>query len=298
VSRSSRRRGFTLVELLVSVTISGVVMGSIVKVLAGNQRFYQAQTQILDVQQSVRTVAQILPGELRGLDPSDGDILAMSDTSITFKAPRAFSIVCATPTAADVAARQIVIANSLTSGYRGMDASRDSVLVFREGNPDRASDDHWLRASIVASTSATCAGGTAGTRLTLGGMSNGDSLGVLTAAGDRGVLSGAPLRTFEVVNYRLYDDGTGSWWLGIRTFASGTWSATQPTAGPLRALNGLQLQYRDSSQALTVVPTAVRRIRITVRGISSQPVNIPGRGVGFYQDSIVARVSLRNYARY
>jgi prepilin-type N-terminal cleavage/methylation domain-containing protein len=298
VNRPSRRRGFTLVELLVSVTISGVVMGSIVKVLAGNQRFYQAQNQILDVQQSVRAVAQILPGELRGLDPSDGDIIAMSDTAITVKAMRGFSVVCATPTPTDVAARQIVIANALTSGYRAMDASRDSLLIFRESDPGRGGDDRWLRASIAAATPATCADGSAGTRLTLSGMAHGDSLGALGTVGDQGVLNGAPLRTFEVVNYRLYNDGTGTWWLGIRTYAAGTWGATMPVAGPLSPLNGLQLQYRDAGHSLTTVPTAVRRIRLTVRGVSTQPVNIPGRGVGFYRDSIVARVALRNYARY
>jgi len=297
LSRLSRPAGFTLVELMIAITISGLVMGSIYKVLNGNQRFYRAQDQILDVQQNIRAVAQVLPGELRGLDPDDGDIIAMSDTAITIRAMRGFSVLCTTPTAADVTARQIVIKNSLTSGYRAMDATRDNVLIFREGNPQISSDDRWLHAPIAGSTSVNCADGTAGTRLTLTGMANGDSLGPKATVGDQGVLSGAPLRTFEVVNYRLYDDGTGTWWLGIRTFASGAWSATSPIAGPLQANIGLAFEYRDVNQNLTATTTAVRRIRITVRGQSSQPINIPGRVVGVFRDSIVARVALRNYVR-
>ena len=297
LSRLSRRAGFTLVELIVAITISGLVMGSIYNILASNQRFYQAQNQILDVQQNIRAVAQILPGELRGLDPNGGDSVAMSDTAITIKAMRAFSVLCTTPTAADVTARQITIRNALTSGYRAIDATRDNALIFGEGNPRLSNDDRWLLAPIAASASANCADGSAGTRLTLTGMVNGDSLGVKAAVGDEGVLLGAPLRTFEVVNYRLYNDGTGTWWLGIRTYASGAWSATSPIAGPLRANDGLLLEYRDSNQVLTATTTAVRRIRITVRGRSTQPINIPGHVAGYFQDSIVARVALRNYAR-
>jgi prepilin-type N-terminal cleavage/methylation domain-containing protein len=298
LSRLSRRAGFTLVELIIAITISGLVMGSVYQILASNQRFYQVQNQILDVQQNIRAVAQILPGELRGLDPDGGDIIALSDTAITIKAMRGLSVLCATPTAADVTAKQITIRNSLTSGYRAMDATRDSVLIFREGNPQLSSDDRWIHAPIAASSSVNCADGSAGTRLTLTGMANGDSLGVKSSVGDQGVLSGAPLRTFEVVNYRLYDDGTGAWWLGMRTYASGAWSATSPIAGPLQANNGLAFEYRDANQNLTATTTAVRQIRITVRGRSAQPIAIPGRVAGYFQDSIVARVAVRNHVRY
>jgi prepilin-type N-terminal cleavage/methylation domain-containing protein len=298
VSRRNRRAGFTLVELIIAITVSGLVMGSIYKILNANQRFYRAQNQILDVQQNIRAAAQILPGELRGLDPDGGDIIAMSDTAITIKAARGFSIVCTTPSAADVTARQIVIRNALTSGYRAMDASRDSVLVYREGNPEISSDDRWLHAPIAGSAAVNCADGTAGTRLTLTGMADGDSLGVRGSLGDQGVVAGAPLRTFEVVNYRLYDDGTGAWWLGLRSYAGGAWGATSPVAGPLQAANGLEFQYLDATQHATTVRTAVRRFRITVRGQSSQPINVPGRVAGVFRDSVVARVAVRNHVRY
>lgn len=299
MSRLSRRAGFTLVELIIAITIAGLVMGSIYKILSGNQRFFQAQAQILDVQQNIRAVAQILPGDLRGLDPSDGDIVAMSDNSITVKASRAFSIVCKTPTAAEVTARHIFIKNSMTFGYRPIDATRDSVLVFRDGNPQLSSDDRWLHAPIATSAAMNCPDGTPGTRLTLTEWAHGDSLGPIGGTvGDGGVTLGAPLRTFELVNYLLYNDGTGAWWLGTSTYAGGAWSTTLPVAGPLRPTDGLFFEYRDANGNVTSVTTAVRQIRITVRGLSSQPINIPGRAVGVFRDSAWARVALRNYARY
>lgn len=290
------RGGFTLVELIIAITVAGFVMGAIYRILTANQRFYTAQNQILDIQQNIRAVAQILPGELRELDASDGDIIEMSDTSITIKATRGFAVTCAPAIAAT---GQVTIKTSQTFGYRAIDPTRDSVLVFRDGNTQLTSDDRWLRAPIAASASATCTDGSAGTRFTLTGMIGGISqLGPSGVTGDVGVTTGSPVRTFEVVNYRLYDDGTGTWWLGVRNYTGGAWAATSPIAGPLRPRNGIFFRYRDANGSVTATRTAVARIRLTVRGQSRNQINIPGRRAGYYQDSITTRIALRNNARY
>jgi len=298
VSRSPGRAGFTLVELLIAIVITGIVMAAMIRVLQGNQRFYTAQNQILEIQQNIRAVAQILAGELRELDASDGDIIAMSDTAIQIKAMRGFSVTCAP---ANATTGQVTIRNSQTFGFRAMDATRDSVLVFREGNVQQSSDDRWLRAPIAASAAASCTDGSAGTVLTLTGMAGTGGVGQLGpsgASGDQGVTVGSPVRTFEVVNYRLYDDGTGAWYLGVRSYASGAWSATSPVAGPLLPNTGMSLQFQDASGTTTTTTTAVRRILLTIRGRSRAPINIPGRRPGYFQDSLATRITPRNNARY
>lgn len=281
------RPGVTLVELVVALTIAGILLGALGRVLWASLRFYQAQSQILDVQQNIRAVAQILPIELRELDAGDGDIVAMSDTAVTVKAMRGFTVACAPPSVARV---QVTVRNALTYGYRAMDAARDSALVFCEGDPRLAADDRWLHAPIAAIAPATCADGSLGTRLTLTGMVGG-------ATQLDSVLQGAPLRTFETVNYRLYDDGAGAWWLGVRTYSAGSWSSTSPIAGPLRPHDGLRFEYRDAAGGPTATRTAVARIRITVRGRSRGPINIPGRRPGFYEDSVSTQIAVRNSAR-
>ncbi len=287
LSGCRRRRGVTLVELIVVLTIAGILLGALGRVLWASMRFYQAQSQILDVQQNVRAVLQILPIELRELDAGGGDIVSMSDTAVTVKAMRSFAVVCAPPS---VARAQVTVRNALTYGYRAMDAARDSVLVFREGDPVLSADDRWLRAPIAAIAPAGCADGSAGTRLTLTGMVGG-------ATQLDSVLQGAPLRTFETVNYRLYDDGAGAWWLGVRTHSAGSWSSTSPIAGPLRPRNGLRFEYRDAAGGATATRTAVARIRITVRGRSLVPIRIPGRRPGFFEDSLSTQIAVRNSAR-
>jgi prepilin-type N-terminal cleavage/methylation domain-containing protein len=261
------QRGFSLAELLVALVVASIVLASVCSALLGAQRFYRAQAQVLEVQQNVRVVAQVLSQEIRGLDAGDGDIVAMSDTAITLKAPRALGVTCAAP---DVARGVLVVRNSLTSGLRAVDPARDSVLVFRDGDPTIATDDRWLRSSLSATGPAACADGAAGSRLTLGGAVGG--LSQLDGVG-----AGSPIRAFEVVRYRLYDDGGGRWWLGTQSFTGGGWSVTSPIAGPLRPRDGVAFAYTDAAGEMVSSPSAVRLVRVVVRGRSSAPIRSVGR---------------------
>jgi prepilin-type N-terminal cleavage/methylation domain-containing protein len=284
--RPAPQRGFSLAELLVASVLAGVVLASVGSALLAAQRFFRTQAQVLEVQQNVRVVAQVLAQELRGLDAPDGDLVVMSDTAVAFKAPRVFGVICGAP---DIARSALVVRNSLTSGLRAVDPARDSVLVFRDGDPRVATDDRWLRASLAATGSAACADGAAGTRLTLGGAVGG--LAQLDSVGP-----GSPVRAFEVVRYRLYDDGGGSWWLGTQSFTGGAWSVTSPIAGPLRPRDGVTFAFADAAGGVAASPAAVRLVRIVVRGRSPAPIRSPGRLATAYQDSAVLSVFLRNSA--
>jgi len=280
-----RRSGFSLVELVVAVIIAGVIAAALHGVLLVGQRFYRAQPQILDVQRNVRSITQVLPAELRGLDAGDGDIVAMSDTALTLKTTRALGILCAAP---ETSAGRVTVGDDLLFGYRAIDPARDSVLLFREGDTLLESDDRWLRAQVTAVGSARCPDGSAGTRLTLALAGGGTEL--------LGVTSGAPLFAFEVIRYRLYEDGARTWWLGLQSY-SGGWSATSPLAGPLRPRDGLRFDYVDAAGAAAGTRTAVRQVLLTVRGRSLQRIEAAGRRSGPYQDSLSARVFLRNSVR-
>lgn len=281
---ANSRAGFTLVELLIALVVGAAIMGAAYRLLAGNQRFYRAQTQVTEVQQNLRAVGLILPGELREISASGGDIIAMSDTSISIRAMRNFAIVCSAPVPATGV---VVVRNSMIYGYRAMDPTRDSAFVFRDGDTDLSSDDRWLNAAIGSVASGLCTDGAAGTIVTLSGMVGG--LSQLDS-----VTVGSPLRTYERVRYRLYDDGTGTWWLGTQVIVSGAYSTISPLAGPLRARDGLELRYYDAAGAVTAVEDEVATIEIVARAQSTQPINTPGRAIGYYQDSLTVRVALRN----
>ncbi|OYV67959.1 MAG: hypothetical protein B7Z72_08940, partial [Gemmatimonadetes bacterium 21-71-4] len=193
--------------------------------------------------------------------------------------------ICAAPV---VAAGTIITRNSQTFGYRSVDPTRDRALVFRDGNTQIMSDDQWVDYGISSvTTGALCTDGTgAGTTMTLTG----------TTSKLDSVTVGSPVRTYEVITYRLYVDSTGVGWLGVRTYVSGDWGSVSPIAGPLRSDSGIALTYYDSTGAVTATPASVAQIRLMVRGMSAAPIEIPGRRANLqkYQDSMSARVALRN----
>ena len=62
-------RGFTLIEVLVALTIMGIVTGAIYKLLNTSQRISLAQAEQVSLQSNVRTGSLVVPNELReGVD--------------------------------------------------------------------------------------------------------------------------------------------------------------------------------------------------------------------------------------
>jgi prepilin-type N-terminal cleavage/methylation domain-containing protein len=282
LTRRAARAGFTLIELMISLIIAGIILTAAYRILAGNQRFYRAQTQITEVQQNIRAVVQLLPGDLRELSSVEGDIFSMTSDSIHIRSLRGFGIVCDVPSAVS---GTFTVRNSQLFMYTTPTANRTRVIVYQDNNPTIASDDAWVRGSITAVANANCTDGTAGTRFTVG-MFGGN--GVLA-----GVTTGAPVRLYERAYYKFYDTGSG-WYLGVSSYVSGAYTALSPVAGPLRPTDGLEMIYYDRTGAVTNIPDSVGSIELRVRGLSSQPINIAGRAAGYYSDSLTVRVALRN----
>jgi len=291
------RRGFTIVELLVALTLLGIVSTAIYKVLVNNQRLYLAQTQTIDLNQNLRAAAAILPAELRELDAVDGDITFMGPDSIRIRAMRQLAFVCATPQLA-IGLGQIVVTIRTTPiyGNRQTFSRGDSILVYWEGNPQTRNDDQWLNAQLQGDPVAgVCPDSgvppSPGYVLSLQPQwINDPSLNKPGA-----ILNGSPVRGFDKVVYRSYQSSDGSWYLGQRNATAGT--AIQPVVGPLIGPNGLTFTYYDAGGAQTNVPTQVAQIEIVLRARTASPIR-GGTGVQDYKvDSVVTRVALRNNPR-
>lgn len=88
------RRGVTLVELLVALTIGGILATLVFRFLEGQSRFVQTQTGRQEVQQNARVALDVIASELRGLSPSRGDIVRADRYSIVIRLPRAYGVQC------------------------------------------------------------------------------------------------------------------------------------------------------------------------------------------------------------
>jgi prepilin-type N-terminal cleavage/methylation domain-containing protein len=281
VSRRSAR-GFTLVELSVALVLGVVVLSAAGQVFLASQRFFRLQSSALEVHEGLRAALQVLAAELRELDPSGGDIVAIGPDSISIRATRGLEFVCAPP---DPATGRIVVRSSLSSGYRAVDPARDRALVFRAGDGTAENEDAWLDRGIASAGGATtCADGAAATELKLVGAD---------AALDS-VEIGAPVRWYERVVYRLYADETGAWWLGVRNWSGGAWAAISPVAGPLQHPLGIQLTYHDASGATTAEPSRVARIALVIRGVGSALLQEMRGRQSHWADSLATEVFPRN----
>ncbi len=290
------RRGFTLVELLVALVLLGLVSAGIYRVLVNNQRIYQAQTQRIDLQQNIRAGVTLLPAELRELDASDGDLIAMAATSITLRASRQLAIICSVPlvgvAVGGLAPVTMTIRADPFYGVRDFNIATDSIFVYYEGNQGTTADDGWLRGDIRAIPNLNCDDGTPGRQLVTTLL-----FGVNQVAATGRIQRGSPVRGYENVTYSVYQSPSDDrWYLGYQSTSGG--NVRQPLIGPLLGANGVSFDYFDVNGAATAVPAEVAQIRITLRAQTAQPVRTGAGPLSYVTDSVVTRVSLRNNRRW
>ena len=83
--------GFTLVELMVTLVISGFIVAAIYSAYVTQQRVYLAQEQVAEMQQNLRAAADILTREVRmaGYDPT-----GKAEAKVSTMLPGQFSFTC------------------------------------------------------------------------------------------------------------------------------------------------------------------------------------------------------------
>lgn len=115
-----RRAGLTLVEMLVTVVVLGIVGAGLVRMLTSQARFYEHQGAGRNARSVSRAALNVLLSELRMVDPGGG-VVAASASSITLRVPYAFGVFCASPsgvsTVALLPADSAMLAEPGFSGY-------------------------------------------------------------------------------------------------------------------------------------------------------------------------------------
>lgn len=252
---NGRRRGFTLVELLIVIVLGGVVLAATFQVLVRNQQIYTAQSATVMGQQTVRGAVELLSSEIRevstGGDPTLGsDLLLMESDRIRMRVMRKVAIVCGVDNTDPLLVEASVMGADFGVG--------DSVLVHADGEDDP--DDHFWSRGVVSAlpspgTPANC-GGEPSAHLEVDGL-------IPPITGANQVASGSLLRSFETIEYApvLVD---GETYLG-RATGGGT---PEPLIGPIADAGGLRFDFRDTDGNPATDPTSVRTIRVTVRTVS------------------------------
>ena len=315
----------TLIEIMISLVLLGIVSGVIMRVVMRQQRFYQGVNQIMLQRGQLRQATAVVPVDLRSLSSVGNDILVATDSSMEFMVNVGTGVVCSVVNSAQVALPPPVLANdqTITSwfGYGEPNPSSDpvayTVYIYNDSVTLGNEDDVWKK-------------------YTLSGLHHDASrcLATYTGIGDVGKLRpileltdpagftdpvtggplsqyigvGAPVRVLKQVRYALYQASDGLWYLGFSQLlsATSTYSALSPVSGPYDpygSASGLGFRYYDvdgaeiASGANATDRARIARIDLIARARTASNVRTAGIQNGAtqqYRDSLAVSVMLRN----
>jgi prepilin-type N-terminal cleavage/methylation domain-containing protein len=315
------QRGFTLIELMIVVSLLGIIGTMLTTLLVRQQRFHRAVAGVTDARARMRDIATILPTDLRSVSTAADDILAISDTSMQFRAFIGTAVLCRFGTANGTAPAIVELppkildnGNVLTS-WINPPAPDDIAYLYDEGTKAGNFDDQWRAFTISDTTSAAnstwCPSATDFTapeddaavryRVT-----------VSTAPNQLQIKSGSPIRFAREVRYSIYSATDGKWYVGFQrctphaTYGTpGDCGDREVLAGPVLAgtadttTSGLFFVYYNKAgtrmTALSNTDTIARvsvGIRTTSESLLQATTKIGGSMVG--GDSVRFTIGIRN----
>ncbi len=283
------RDGLTLVEMLIAMTIGGLVLSIVASVSLRQQRVFGEIGERNAVRAQLREGGAVVPMDLRSASALLDDVREARDTSLELRATIASGVVCET-TAGAVIAMPAIGGVTALSGFQTAPAAGDTAWILGD-----ASTDVWTAHRITIAS--TVAGGHCAT----GGPVVSDSvaasprLSFTLADTAFGGAIGLPFRVTRPVRYSVYRASDGSWYLGQKDWNAGLnrFNTIQPIAGPFLppGTQGAAFSYADSAGNALATPVAslstIALVRIELRGETRATATKR-------RDSAIVVVALRN----
>jgi type II secretory pathway pseudopilin PulG len=313
-SQHRARAGMTLLELLISLVLVGLMGGLIIDFLLKQERFYAGVNEILLTRTQVRQAGTTLPSDLRAISSAEGDIYAMTDTSIDFRSTFGSSYLCASNRASSqISLPPVTLSKgSALTAWSQQPTGNDSLALYVDGTSIGTNDDTWsyhtiTGITIASSNAAPGCTSASGLMKSTGDVSSSNPSFAFNISPTQSatVSAGAAVRFFKKVHYSLYKAADGSWYLGYydcRTSRSPVCNTIQPIAGPLRPYvsgqpqnAGVRFTYYDNTGAVTANRLAVSRISILLQADGSKTIQLAGGSPQTFRDSLRIEVGLRNW---
>lgn len=232
--RGRARRGATLVEMLLALTVASFVAAAMLRTMAQSQQAGQRLAESAHAEIGAMQLDRLVRQEWRGirLDTLGSDLEVHGD-SLVYRAVRGIGVACEIRPASLL----LDLESGTTHAARPPVPLRDSLLVrLRSLSGVDTTDTWWLLPLLAGPTAATCPGGGPAAEWDTGPLP-----GVLPLGpGER-----VPLAWVEVMEWRAYASG-GESWFGARSRSAG--EGIQPALGPLVS-PAMALALPDSSSA-------------------------------------------------
>jgi prepilin-type N-terminal cleavage/methylation domain-containing protein len=299
------RRGVTIPELLVAMILLAIIGGSMTRVMVKQQQYYRDASASAAARRELRLGATLLPAEIRSISTAGGDILSMTESEITMRAAIGSGTICARGPNVFYMPPTNLAHHTLTS-FASAPVVGDTVFLYDENLLKGSEDDVWRKFAIgVATTNTAVCVGAPYTDPVLDLPATKPRLAYEVVGGpiQDSVKVGAVARFTRPVRYKIYQETSGSWYLGVQEYKTGAWQGIDPLAGPYRPFasgdanpSGLQFRYYDTlGVRITNYAnvTAVGRIDVFLR-TNAGTASVTERNGAALRDSIVMRVAIRN----
>lgn len=244
----TRRRGFSLAELIVSMALFCVVGVATVTALVTHRRHAAAIDESLELRTRLREAAAILAADLRSASASGGDLVRVTDSAIVFRTTTGVGVVCEIRNGG----RSLAL---MPPGPRASGSAMTSWIAEpTAGQPALIYDDssgQWSAHALVAGVSRLA------TRCPapLGRDTDLAAVMIHIAPAFARARVGAPVRFLRFARYALYRSADREWYLGTASAESeGRLPPIQPVSGPFlpyraAGASGMSIACYDSASA-------------------------------------------------
>lgn len=261
-----RRRGLSLVEVLIAVVLLGIVGAGITRLLSSQMRFFSRATNARDARAVSRSALNLVRAEMRMIEPR-GIVGATAD-SVSVRLPYAMGLNCSLNTGTFMPVDSLTYATAVYGGYAWKDTAAAAVYTYVPSVT-----------APVGGLAASCTGV---------GITPVPDGPLLTLAAVPTAVAGAPLFLFQTVTY-VFDDsvlmpGRTALWRRV------TGGAAEEVAVPVDAGSEFRFYVVGSTVAQAAVPsplTDMTGVELVLQGESER--SSPGTGA---PESSETRISI------
>jgi prepilin-type N-terminal cleavage/methylation domain-containing protein len=184
--RTVFRRGFTLIEVMISLTIIGVIGVTMTRLMTSQMRYFQMQS----AQKAARSISRgtwnVLRGDLRMVEATGG-VTSATNTQLVVKVPYAIGLFCAGSTVSLLPTDSLTYAQAVPAGYAWKDTSASGAYSYVSS-----------ATAPGAGVASTCTA--AGVQITT--LTNGKLI-TLPSAPPAGATAGSPIMLFQTITYEF-----------------------------------------------------------------------------------------------
>lgn len=232
-----RRRGLSLIEVLIAIVLLGIVGAGITRMLSSQLRFFAAGTNARDARAVSRNALNLTRSELRMVEPRG--VMAATRDSITIRIPYLMGLYCSASSAMFVPTDSLTLATAQYGGYAWRDTLAGSAYTYVSQT-----------AALTVGADALCTGV---------GLAKIPSGTVYTVAPVLGAVApAAPFFLWQTVTYKFANSALVPGRLALWRKAGS--AAAEEVAVPLDTASRINF-YDGGTASTTTVPSPLNTMR-------------------------------------